>query len=173
MTQKIHVTSKDPITARIVAEGLARLGHQVSHGDDMGATDDLIVPCDDLIPPGGGARLGAVLDAALVFVARVQSMPGMVTFAGLRLETGPCLLHKDGAVIHLTEKERDILLRLHQAGAAGVDRATLLEDVWGYQAGIETHTLETHIYRLRQKIEDDPAKPALLLTDQNGYVLAA
>jgi DNA-binding response OmpR family regulator len=52
-----------------------------------------------------------------------------------------------------------------------VPRETLLTEVWGYNAGVSTHTLETHIYRLRQKIERNPGEAALLVTDPGGYRL--
>ncbi|PJB72551.1 MAG: DNA-binding response regulator, partial [Alphaproteobacteria bacterium CG_4_9_14_3_um_filter_47_13] len=71
----------------------------------------------------------------------------------------------------LTEKECALLLRLHEQRGDVVDRSTLLNDIWGYKDGIETHTLETHIYRLRQKIEKDPAQPTLLITCDQGYCL--
>jgi DNA-binding response OmpR family regulator len=74
--------------------------------------------------------------------------------------------------IRLTEKETNILKYLYRAGAKPVSREELLTQVWGYNAGVTTHTLETHIYRLRQKIEPDPAVAALLVTDAGGYRLA-
>ena len=73
--------------------------------------------------------------------------------------------------IRLTEKEGAILRYLYRAGSEPVSRETLLGEVWGYNAGVNTHTLETHIYRLRQKMERDPAA-ALLLTSAGGYRLA-
>jgi DNA-binding response OmpR family regulator len=73
--------------------------------------------------------------------------------------------------VRLTDKECRILKYLLRANAAPVDRATLLADVWGFNSGVTTHTLETHIYRLRQKIEADPASPQLLLTDRGAYRL--
>lgn len=82
------------------------------------------------------------------------------------------LLDASGQTIRLTEKERDILLILHGEKGRTVPRKALLDAVWGYKDGVETHTLETHIYRLRKKIEDDPARPALLLTEETGYRLA-
>ena len=74
--------------------------------------------------------------------------------------------------VRLTEKETNILKYLYRAGAQAVSREELLAEVWGYNAGVTTHTLETHIYRLRQKIEPDPAAARLLLTEAGGYRLA-
>lgn len=74
--------------------------------------------------------------------------------------------------IRLTEKETNILKYLYRAGEKAVSREELLAEVWGYNAGVTTHTLETHVYRLRQKIEPDPAHARLLLTEAGGYRLA-
>jgi len=73
--------------------------------------------------------------------------------------------------VRLTDKECRILKYLLRANAAPVNRATLLADVWGFNSGVTTHTLETHIYRLRQKMESDAANPQLLLTDRGAYRL--
>ena len=73
--------------------------------------------------------------------------------------------------IRLTEKETNILKYLYRAGGRTVDRDTLLREVWGYNAGVTTHTLETHIYRLRQKIEPEPSNARILLTESGGYRL--
>ncbi len=73
--------------------------------------------------------------------------------------------------IRLTEKEAAILKYLYRAGARPVARQVLLNEVWGYNAAVTTHTLETHIYRLRQKIEPDPSNARLLLTEGGGYRL--
>ncbi|MEL6480651.1 MAG: response regulator transcription factor [Pseudomonadota bacterium] len=73
--------------------------------------------------------------------------------------------------IRLTEKETNILKFLYRAGGRTIDRDTLLREVWGYNAGVTTHTLETHVYRLRQKIEPDPSQARILLTDAGGYRL--
>jgi DNA-binding response OmpR family regulator len=73
--------------------------------------------------------------------------------------------------VRLTDKECRILKYLLRANQAPVDRATLLADVWGFNSGVTTHTLETHIYRLRQKMEADPSNPRLLLTDRGAYRL--
>lgn len=81
------------------------------------------------------------------------------------------LIDAKGGKLRLTEKEAAILRFLHRADRQSVPRETLLRDVWGYNASVTTHTLETHIYRLRQKIEDNPAEARLLVTDGGGYKL--
>lgn len=73
--------------------------------------------------------------------------------------------------IRLTEKETAILKYLYRIGNKTVPRETLLGEVWGYNAAVTTHTLETHIYRLRQKIEEDPADVRILITEPGGYRL--
>lgn len=73
--------------------------------------------------------------------------------------------------VRLTEKETAILRYLYHAGDRAIGRATLLGEVWGYNAGVTTHTLETHVYRLRQKIERDPANAEILVTEPGGYRL--
>jgi DNA-binding response OmpR family regulator len=82
------------------------------------------------------------------------------------------LLQVDGRKVRLTEKETNILKFLH-ASSGTVPRDILLHEVWGYSPAVATHTLETHIYRLRKKIEQDPAKAQILLTEGGGYRLCA
>ena len=82
------------------------------------------------------------------------------------------MLQVDGRKVRLTEKETNILKFLH-ANAGTVPRDILLHEVWGYGPAVATHTLETHIYRLRKKIEQDPAKAQILLTEGGGYRLSA
>ncbi len=73
--------------------------------------------------------------------------------------------------VRLTEKETSILKYLYRSGATVVARETLLGEVWGYHAEVTTHTLETHVYRLRQKIETDPSNAEILVTEPGGYRL--
>jgi DNA-binding response OmpR family regulator len=73
--------------------------------------------------------------------------------------------------IRLTEKETAILKFLYRAGDRVIGRETLLGEVWGYNAGVTTHTLETHVYRLRQKIEREPSRAEILVTEPGGYRL--
>jgi len=72
--------------------------------------------------------------------------------------------------IRLTEKETNILKYLYRSGET-VPRETLLHEVWGYNPAVTTHTLETHIYRLRQKIETNPGQARILVTESGGYRL--
>ena len=84
------------------------------------------------------------------------------------------LLHERarGRKIRLTDKEVRILTFLYRSGGKPMTRQVLLDEVWGYHSAVTTHTLETHIYRLRQKIEANPSTPALLLTMAGGYALS-
>ncbi len=82
------------------------------------------------------------------------------------------LLDPGGKKIRLTEKETNILKYLYRSGET-VGRETLLHEVWGYNPAVTTHTLETHIYRLRQKIESDPGRAQILVTESGGYRLVA
>ncbi len=82
------------------------------------------------------------------------------------------LVHNDNnKKVRLTEKETSILKYLYRSGASVVGRDALLGEVWGYNAGVTTHTLETHVYRLRQKIEADPSNAQILVTEPGGYRL--
>ncbi len=78
---------------------------------------------------------------------------------------------RGGRKVRLTEKETAILKYLHRAGDQAIARDVLLGEVWGYNAAVTTHTLETHVYRLRQKIERDPAHAEILVTETGGYRL--
>lgn len=78
---------------------------------------------------------------------------------------------ESGEKVRLTDKETAILKYLYRAGASVVNRETLLSEVWGYNSGVTTHTLETHVYRLRKKMERDPSAAVLLVTEPGGYRL--
>ncbi len=92
---------------------------------------------------------------------------------------GPYMFHPaaktlepaEGSKIRLTDKETSILKYLYRQGSKTISRDILLQEVWGYNNRVTTHTLETHIYRLRQKIERDPSNARLLVTEEGGYRL--
>ena len=71
--------------------------------------------------------------------------------------------------IELTEKEVSILKCLLSHREGPVDRKKLLKQVWNYNLGVTTHTLESHIYRLRQKLETDPSIPRLIISEGGGF----
>ena len=81
------------------------------------------------------------------------------------------MIDGEGGKVRLTEKETAIVKYLYRAEQKIIGRDELLEQVWGYNSGVTTHTLETHIYRLRQKIEKDPSNARLLVTEGGGYKL--
>jgi DNA-binding response OmpR family regulator len=81
------------------------------------------------------------------------------------------LLDAKGGKVRLTEKETSIIRYLYRADQKPVARELLLQEVWGYNANVTTHTLETHVYRLRQKIERDPQRAEILVTEAGGYKL--
>jgi DNA-binding response OmpR family regulator len=81
------------------------------------------------------------------------------------------IVTEKGSKLKLTEKEAAILRFLYRSNGNSVARKVLLQEVWGYNAAVSTHTLETHIYRLRQKIEAGPDAAKMIVTDQGGYKL--
>lgn len=118
-------------------------------------------------------KAGAVI-ALLQSMARAErGLPAKITIGDHTLDTRDNLWIKAGEPpLRLTEKETAILAHMKAAAGKPVSRQALLEHVWSYVPDVETHTLETHIYRLRQKIEDDPSAPKILITQGDGYVLA-
>lgn len=118
-------------------------------------------------------RAGSVIDALYDARRRLALEAGAVRALGkwclsARENT---LRPVNGEAILLTEKERGILQALLDAPAHTLERGDLLSSVWQYASDVETHTIETHIYRLRRKIEEDPANPSRLVTVQNAYRL--
>lgn len=108
----------------------------------------------------------------LEILLRQNAVPALLPFGTAALDTRNREWNYDGHIVSLTEKEVAILVYLWQASAP-ITREDLLRDVWEYATDADTHTVETHIYRLRQKIERDPANPEHVLTLKTGYQLAA
>lgn len=115
-------------------------------------------------------RLGVLLTRVEDALRAAEAVP--VTLGPWRFDpVGRMLEDAGGRKVRLTDKEAAILEYLLQAGGV-VGREALLAQVWGYSAAVTTHTLETHIYRLRRKIEADPVHATLLVTEAGGYRLA-
>ncbi|SNY90534.1 DNA-binding response regulator, OmpR family, contains REC and winged-helix (wHTH) domain [Cohaesibacter sp. ES.047] len=116
----------------------------------------------------------AVLLARIRAQLRQHENSEDATFAVGRFTFKPAakvLADEAGSKVRLTEKETSILRFLYRSGDKPVSRDVLLHEVWGYNSGVTTHTLETHIYRLRQKIEKNPSNAELLITEAGGYKL--
>jgi DNA-binding response OmpR family regulator len=134
-------------------------------GLDSGANDYITKPF----------RLGVLLARLRAHIRQHESSEDAVfTIGPYTFQPGNKILLQgdDGGKIRLTEKETAILKFLLRASGEVVSRDTLLNEVWGYNAGVTTHTLETHVYRLRQKIEANPSNAELLVTEPGGYRLA-
>jgi DNA-binding response OmpR family regulator len=135
-----------------------------------------------LLSDGDGSGVHESLAKPFRFSALLARLHGLNTHQGgedKAVRIGPYTFHPSAKLlqtedrkVRLTEKETNILKFLH-ASAGTVPREILLHEVWGYGPAVATHTLETHIYRLRKKIEQDPARAQILLTEGGGYRLSA
>lgn len=171
---RILVIDDDPVSRQTLAEVLEAAGFAIAAPDEPA---DLALSADSAPPSGPpclrfakpvrvGALLTSIRDALARRPAAAAIRIGQWTFdAG-----GRVLEDAAGTRVRLTDKEAAILDHLSRAGGV-VPRETLLAEVWGYSASVSTHTLETHIYRLRRKIETDPARARLLVTGPGGYRL--
>jgi DNA-binding response OmpR family regulator len=162
----ISIFAEDPAVRAALAEALRSDGQsgaaQVVPGGDSGVRVEA-----QMFP--APVRIGAVLD----YVRGLQKNPARaaLVFGPYTLDEAGQSLQRGADVVRLTEKETHILKMLAAAAGGIVRKEELLNAVWNYADGVETHTLETHIYRLRQKIERDPAKPEILITEEPGYRL--
>lgn len=134
-------------------------------GLDAGANDYVTKPF----------RLGVLLARLRAHLRQHESSEDAIfTISHYTFQPAMKLLiaEETGQKVRLTEKETAILKFLYRSSGEVVSRETLLTDVWGYNANVTTHTLETHVYRLRQKIELNPAQAEILVTEPGGYRLA-
>lgn len=120
-------------------------------------------------------RVGNLCDEIAFFISQKKLRQSLKPISlgkfTLYPETLALIDQKSENQIKITDKELSILLYLSQNHPKKTSREDLLHQVWQYAQGVETHTLETHIYRLRQKIEDTPSTPEFLITDDEGYYL--
>ena len=155
---------RDGITAPILMLTAADSETDTVTGLDAGANDYVTKPF----------RLSVLLARLRAHMRQSEhSDDAVLTIGPYTFQPGAKLM-VDGSgrkKVRLTEKETAILKYLYRAGDRVIGRDTLLGEVWGYNAGVTTHTLETHVYRLRQKIERDPAHAEILVTEPGGYRL--
>ncbi len=153
--QAFSLPQEEPGVARALAAALHLLGLPCT-------SDGHILP----IPAAGEPRLrlGVLLDRACA--------PELLRLGGLVVDlAGRRLMRDDGQPIMLTDSEAELLSALIAAGGEPVSRAALLGEVLGYADPENSRTLETHIWRLRQKLEVDPVARAALVTRAGGYAL--
>jgi DNA-binding response OmpR family regulator len=134
-------------------------------GLDSGANDYITKPF----------RLGVLLARLRAHILQHErSDDAVFTIGPYTFQPSAKLLinNEDEKKVRLTDKETAILKYLYRAGEKVVGRDVLLDEVWGYNADVTTHTLETHVYRLRQKIELDPSNARILVTERGGYRFA-
>ena len=149
----------------IVLVTAASAEEDVVRGLDAGANDYVVKPfrLAEIV-----ARLRAQIRAfessedAVLLIGPYHFRPGSRTL------TAPV----SNREIRLTDKEAAVLKHLYRAGRTPVSRQTLLREIWGYATAASTHTVETHIYRLRRKIEPDAAAARILVNVEGGYRLA-
>jgi DNA-binding response OmpR family regulator len=188
LKKRIALSLSSPVLAQTVKEQLALMAEA-----EIAETDPDLVICDavtDFTGPQlllGKAtgdvtslplplRLGAVTDQVRYLLSNRTKMAALaredIDLGAYVLETDESqLVHKtSGTVIRLTDKERLFLLTLYDAEDHSMDRKGLLDAVWGYAESAETHTLETHLYRLRQKMDVD-GEPELIVSGDGLYRL--
>jgi len=155
---------REGVRSPILMLTTAEAGTGIVSGADSGANDSIVKPF----------RLGALLARLRTQLSQhARSADTVFPVGPYSFRPADKLLVEEAANrrIRLTEKETAILTFLYRAGEAVVSRDVLLDEVWGYNARVTTHTLETHVYRLRQKIERDPARAEILVTEPGGYRL--
>lgn len=182
------VASADPVAGQALAEQLSLAGHaaqiastpqeareQVAAGRiDAAVTDgewqELGVPVLALERP---VRLSAALSSLSRLLSRQEAAGAQALPGGWSLDAGASMLRNSagGIAVALTVKEAELLSFMAAAGVA-VSRSALLEAVWGYRDDADTHTLETHLYRLRQKLKEAGATKELVETTPEGYRIA-
>lgn len=184
--QTIAIFAATPAQDAYLAD-LVRLAGAAHGQEDVGlalCVDGAAIPDKSESPRiifgsmGEGVRVFAEPVKAATAIAAIRAallagreMPAKIRIGDGELDVRDSLWSRGGETLRLTEKEVAILAYLKEADGKAVSREDLLHHVWSYVREVETHTLETHIYRLRQKIETDPSLPKIIVTQGDGYLL--
>jgi len=167
----IFVIETNDFAAKVIRGVIARydLARRVEVVKDVPEAEN-----SSVIMPSHPIRVGALLDRIFGVLYPRDSDETIDLGGGRYIDVRLSVYYAsvDADPVRLTEKEIALLVILAEKRGGAVSRDQLLDDVWQYVEGVETHTLETHIYRLRQKIETDPSNPHILKTNDDGYFLS-
>jgi DNA-binding response OmpR family regulator len=166
----IFVIESNDFVGKKLAEALSCHGFE----QDVSIVSKMPKEADSaVIELSSSVRIGDVLDQITHILRSDGGSDDVLAMGAYRLDRYQGLFYGlEDNVVKLTEKEVSLLVLLYEAGGDTVARDVILDAVWQYAESVETHTLETHIYRLRQKIEADPANPEFLCTGEQGYYLS-
>ena len=144
-----------------------------ARGEEADKVRGLKLGADDYVTkPFGVLELLARVEALLRRQEQVRDPRGVIRFGGIEVDRGARLVRRDGLPVGLSPKEMDLLLALLGAKGAAVSRATLMDQVWGYQADVLSRTVDSHVAELRRKLEADPGRPRHIVTVRKvGYRL--
>ena len=172
---KLHLRIQDPLLKESLDSLLAQAGFFMTDSD----TD-----CDGVLytPPYAHQTAPSLNFFTLPHPLRLLDLLSLLThlpyaqcilFSHFSLDLRKKILNNfiSQHTQRLTEKETQLLHFFIQNKGHPLSKDHLLKGIWAYHPETETHTLETHIYRLRQKLEDDPANPQILINCKNGYTL--
>jgi hypothetical protein len=183
ISQKIMLLGLPPALEGALAQQLGHIGVLTRNREEallficgQASAEETFPPAVPVLPlrTDRPLRLGTLLRQARQMLEEPALYLGPFPLGPYEFSPQEKMLSQEGGTdIPLTDKEVDILVYLSRAAPEPVAREELLRNVWRYQTGVDTHTLETHIYRLRQKMGEDAENPRLLLTDARGYRLAA
>lgn len=127
---------------------------------------------DYVTKPFEGAELLARIEVLLRRVP-IHAGQGIYEFGPIRVDVRGAQVTRDGKPVYLTAREFQLLRYLIQRVGSSVSREELLRSVWGYSTDAFTRTVDTHIVSLRQKLEENPKRPELILTVSGfGYRFA-
>lgn len=128
---------------------------------------------DYMTKPFGVLEFLARVEALLRRSSSGGSTEGAIDVGILHIDAFKRTVHRDGKEVALTPKEFDLLWALAVVEGRTVTREALMQTVWGYQAGVLSRTVDTHMLELRRKLEPDPSNPRYFLTVRSvGYRLA-
>jgi DNA-binding response OmpR family regulator len=153
---------------RILSESIQMHYNKVEIASEAGDAD--IILTSDMIP-NYPLKMGVILDQVDALMSQSR-YPDVINAGIYRLHRDSKAFFIEGeSPVALSDRESTLMAELILAGDAGVSRDILLDVIWGFRADLETHALETQIYRLRQKIEGTPDNPKHIITIDGGYRL--